>query len=422
MKRIITNLKMLYIKGAFHIILGTFATKFVAFFGSIFVVRLLSKQDYGLVGYVENIYSYALVFAGFGLSNAILRYVVISDKEKKGYYFHYVVKRSVLINVVISLIIIIANTFISYPDGFSEAKYLIPIISLLLPFQDLVNDGLYSLRALFMNKQFAYCSLIISLALILGRCLGAYSAGALGVISSRVIINAIFGLILLYLVKKTFVRGSASPLSKEERKDVNIYSVQYMITNGLWMLFMLNDVFILGLFCSNPEIVADYKVAYVLPGNISIFSNAIAIFISPYFTRHENDCSWVRKNYKRIYLFTALAVAVIVAVIYVFAEPLIVFLYGEVYVNILPLMRILLIAAFFNAGLRYMTSNLLAAMGQVKYNMVVSAIGMVAQIILDVLLVQWFQSIGIAMASCVVYLGMAVASLLIFYKKYYISK
>lgn len=415
----IDKIRQLYNKGAFHIIFGTFATKFVAFFGSIVVVRLLSKEDYGLVGYVENIYSYAFVIAGLGLANAVLRYVVIAPANRKKSYFNYIAKHSMVRNCVISAIIIVINFFVVYPEGFKEVKYLLPILALLLPFQDLVNDGLYSLRALFKNRQYALISFIVSASLILGRITGAIIDGSRGVIVSRVIINALFGIFLLLYVSRLFLPAEKEDLQKAEIREINTYSFQYMITNGLWMIFSLNDVFILGLFCSNPGVVADYKVAYVIPGNISIIANAIAVFISPYFTKNENNLFWIRKNFKKVYLINALILAVVTLALFLFAEPLIIFLYGEEYKNVVGLMRTLLIAAYCNAGLRYITANVLAAMGKIKYNMLISFGGMVAQIVLDIIFVQGYQAMGIAAASCMVYFFMAVMLLIIFLKEYF---
>ena len=110
------KLEKMYDTGAIHITAGTFATKFVAFFGSIVVVRLLDKSDYGVMCYVENIYSYAFIFAGLGLSNGILRYLVIAedDKEKKSYY-DYIIKRSILIDLTIAVIIFSSELLSLYP-------------------------------------------------------------------------------------------------------------------------------------------------------------------------------------------------------------------------------------------------------------------------------------------------------------------
>ena len=71
-----TLIKAVWEKGLFHILSGSFLTKIVGFFGSIFIVRVLSKQEYGILGYLENMYSYVFIIAGMGLSNAILRFVI----------------------------------------------------------------------------------------------------------------------------------------------------------------------------------------------------------------------------------------------------------------------------------------------------------------------------------------------------------
>lgn len=63
----------LYKAGMIHIFSGTFLLKVVSFFGTTFLVHILSKEEFGILGYMENIYGYAFILAGMGLSNAILR-------------------------------------------------------------------------------------------------------------------------------------------------------------------------------------------------------------------------------------------------------------------------------------------------------------------------------------------------------------
>ena len=412
----------LYATGALHITLGSFATKFVAFFGSIFVVRLLSKDQYGLLSYVENIYGYALVLAGLGLSYSILRYIIVVDKEKKATVFKYIIKRSLVINFILVLAILIVNFFNPYPEGFKDSIYLIPILSLLLPVQDLFNDGLYTLRATFKNREYAYWSTVVAFILIVGRIVGAIIYGVYGVVWSRVLINLIASIVLVFFCKKYLSFKDAKLLTSVEKSEINKYAVQYMITNGLWAIFMLNDLFILGNLISDASVIADYKVAYVLPGNLIIFSNASGIYVGPYFTKNEKDFKWIQRNYKKVFIASFAIVFAVALVISVFAGPLIHLLYGESYLNVVPLMRVLLIASVFNAGLRYTTANSLAAMGQIKYNMIISAIGLALQIILDVIMINIYQAMGVAISSCVVYLFMAVALFIVFYKKYYCSK
>ena len=88
-----TLIKAVWEKGLFHILSGSFLTKIVGFFGSIFIVRVLSKQEYGILGYLENMYSYVFIIAGMGLSNAILRVVILGkDINEKYSDFQYTVR------------------------------------------------------------------------------------------------------------------------------------------------------------------------------------------------------------------------------------------------------------------------------------------------------------------------------------------
>ena len=413
------KIKKLYASGAFHITIGSFVTKFVAFFGSIFVVRLLSKTDYGILQYVENLYSYALVLAGFGLPFAILRYVVLADKDKKSAYLDYAVWHAFLRDCIICFLILALNYFIKYPDSFQEAKIYVPVLAFLLPFQDMVTNGSYALRAIFRNKEYAYATCAVSIFLILGRIIGAKTFGLGGVVWSRLIINFVSASVFLIIIYHIYSRKSASGLSKKEIKEVNRYSFQYMISSGLWAIFMLNDTFLLSAITNNPAIVAEYKVAYVLPGNLSLISTAIGIYVAPYFTKNEDNKEWVKKNYTITSLVNGGAIGVIALLLMLFAEPLIEFIYGDAYLNIVPLMRALLFSAFINSGLRYVTANILSAMGKVRSNLIISIVGIILQIVLDLFLIPKFGAMGVAYSNCIVFISMTLALFYVYYRIYY---
>lgn len=415
------KISKLYSTGALHITVGSFATKFVAFFGSIVVIKLMSKEEYGLMGYVENIYSYAFLLASMGLSFAILRYLVITeDSREKKQYFSYIITRSITINVIVATIMCLVALVFIFPENYARAKYLVPVVALLLPFQDLVNEDLYTIRAFFKNKLYAYAAFITSSLLIIGRIVGAVIAGVDGVLWSRVLLNSLFAVLgIFYISKHYFIKEKVPPLPKPKRLIVNTYSIQYMITNGFWALFMLNDIFLIGTMLNNPAVLADYKVAYVFPGNISIFAAAIGIFVAPYFTKNENNKPWIRKYFKKVFIISSVVVGTVALIIAVFASPLIRLIYGEQYLNTLGLMRVLLVAAFLNSGVRFTIANLLASMGEIRYNMIVSVSGILIQVVLDIILIPTYGVMAVAISNCFVFGAMAIVLFFVFYYKFY---
>lgn len=412
--------RMLWEKGAFHILIGNFLTKFVVFFGSIFLVRVLSKESYGKLAYIENIYGYIYILAGMGLANSVLRFVVLAkEKDRELAYYKHAINQGTIFNVFFVIIIAIVGLFYPHPPQFMNTKWLIIAIAISLPFQFITEVNIFTLRAKFDNRRYAIAALISSTMLVAGKYIGALVWDVSGVILSIIIVSFSLAVVFTKTINKIYYNHiNPASISRSEQKRVKSYSIQYMITNGIWTLFMLNDIFLLGLLDGNPTTIAEYKVAYVLPGNLAILSGAIGIFVAPYFVKHENDFPWIRNNYLKVLIVSSGLIGSAAIFIMLFSSQIITLLYGANYINIVPVMRLLLISAFINSGLRFTTANLLSAMGQVKYNMIISFIGVILQVVVNFQVIPIFGVKGIAYTSIIVYTLMSLALFIIFAKKY----
>lgn len=393
-------------KGVFHIFAGSFLTKFVSFFASIVVVRILSKTDYGILSYYENLYSYFYLLAGYGLGNAVLRYVIISDSlsEKKS-ILSYCKWNGTKFNIFLVLIGMGFSFIYKHPAEFNDYRFFLIIILLFLPFQYITNLYIFNERAFYDNKNYALISFLYSSILIGFKVVGASIWQLFGALIAPLFIHVCFSICLDIFDKRRYFQNTVEqPIDNDKKKEINKYAIQYMITNGLWALFSLNSTFILGRTIGDAELLADYKIATILPGVISIVSTSIGIFIAPYFTKREasKDYNWVRSNWKKMMIFSLILMGFIVAFLFFIAPIAIKLVFGEKYSSSFPIMRLLLIAAFFDAGIRYPTANLLAAMNKIKYNMFVSFIGIVMQIILAILLSYKYSIIGIAISNILV--------------------
>ncbi len=406
-------------KGAFHIFLGSFITKFAAFFGSVFIVRVLTKEDYGILGYVENLFNYAYVLAGMGLVNALLRYVVLAkEKEGKLGYYRYVIRFSSIFNVILMAAAAVLFVFYPHPEKFASAQWLLPLLMLSLPFRSLFDNQNGLQRAMFDNKRYAFWGCLVSVNAVAVKFVLSWLFGIEGAVVSTIAVYAVFaGVLALYIHRIYFTGVMPTPLDRPQKREVNKYSIQYMITNSIWTIFMLNDVFLLGQLTGNAALVADYKVAYVLPANLSLISASIGVFVAPYFVKHETEPAWIKRTYGKVFGVSALLIGLAAAVLFICAQPIISLLYGENYITTVPVMRVLLIAAFINTALRYTNANLLAAMGHIRPNMLVSLAGVLLQIGINVFMIPAFGVMGVAWTSVMVYAGMAVALMLVFWRK-----
>ena len=104
---------------------------------------------------------------------------------------------------------------------------------------------------------------------------------------------------------------------------------------------------------------------------------------------------------------------------FVLAKPIILLLYGQQYLNVIPLMQVLLVASFFNNGLRQTLANILSAVGKQVVNLIIAGVGIVLQITLDIIIIPKYGGIGLAWASSIVYFFMGISLLIIVYKNFY---
>lgn len=407
-------------KGFFHIFAGSFFSKVVSYFGSIVVVRILTKYEYGTLSYIENIGGYFYVFAGMGLSYALIRYVILGKtRQEKFNYFFYCVKNGFLFNMIVLIASYVFNTIYNHPADYASYTWLIYINILGIPFQYITDNCLANERASFGNKNYAVMSFLLVFSIISGKIISGIAFGLSGVVIAQVLTYFVIAFIYYNIEKKRFYKNlAAEKINRNKIKEINIYSIQYMITNGLWSIFMLNDTFLLGRFCT-PDVLADYKVAYTLPGLIALAASAIGTFTGPFFVKYEDDKNWIKSNFKKLLAINVIIMGSICSILVIFAEFAVYILYGASYVNIVPIMRILLLASFFNNGLRYIVANTLASMGKVKYNMQCSMGGIIIAFLINLFMIPKFGAIGAAVTSCVVYLLMGIYLTAQFIRLYY---
>ena len=157
-----SGLKNLLKNGFFHILTGNFLNKAIVMISSIVVVRIIDKETYADITYVDNIYSYISLASGLGMSSALLKFCSADqDKEVDKAYMNYSLKVGGTFELAISFVLCVLMAFmdIPYPGArtFAWALVLHPFISYL------VTTGSIYMRTQLENKKYAYVGLAKSL-------------------------------------------------------------------------------------------------------------------------------------------------------------------------------------------------------------------------------------------------------------------
>ena len=65
-QELMSKIRWIIDKGAVHILGTNVVNKVLSFFTNIFIVRFLTKSEYGIFGYANNIISFFLLVSGLG--------------------------------------------------------------------------------------------------------------------------------------------------------------------------------------------------------------------------------------------------------------------------------------------------------------------------------------------------------------------
>lgn len=395
----IENLKILIDKGLFHIFGTNVINSGIAFITNILIVKFLTKSDYGVFSYANNALSIFSLMTGLGISSGLLQFCSEQrNKTEKAAFFRFGFKLGISFNIILGLGIWIYGNFAHI--AIRESAQYIKLLMFLPVFE--LGYSLFTiiLRTKKENKQYSLLLNFNSITYSALSCLGAVIAGIPGTIIGRYVSFSCSIIIGVYFCRsdiKSIIE--AGVLEKIKKKEIVKYSTVCCASNSISQLLYLLDVYLIGVYIGDSSIVASYKTATLIPTALTFIPSGIMVFIYPYFAEHNKDWEWIVKQMKRLFKILAVINIIISLGLFLFAPIIIKILWGDSYMDSLVPLRILSVNYFFLSTIRIPCGNILAMLRKVKVNLYISIISGVANIILDIWLIQKLGSNGAAFAT-----------------------
>lgn len=401
--------------GFFHVLVGNLFSKAIRFAASVAIVHILDKNVYGVWSYVNNIYHIILLFDGLGIVSGILQYCSREAKDNSRFEFlKFGLRFGLFFNVVISVISFLIFLYIplSVPESrkFLLALSFVPMIRIVYSLLEVY------LRSLLLNKKYGililsnsiiYCIVSVILTYIIG-------IGGLIIAEYSVILSGLFTAFYLLRNHRSYFKNVHRKIAAVvNKKAVISFSFTASLANIISSLLYLIDLFMIGLLIADTKIIASYNVSTVIPYNLNIIPLSVMIFVYPYFAKKAHDLIWLKHNYKKLILYMFILNIILSAFLMIFAEPLIVLMFGSKYIDSIPVFRVLIIGYLIAATFRIPQGNLIAATGNVKANLLITIISGVVNIVLVYIFITFIGPIGAAYATLVVFVLSSVLSYII---------
>ena len=368
------------------------------------IVRVLTKAEYGEYGYIMNCFGMLSILGDLGFNCAAMQCCNESyqDPTKRDTYFVHGYIRGIAFSLVTCVAILLSPYF--YPFQSHEAAKITQWLCL-LPLLQTTNTFLsVNLRIRMENSRYALINVFQSIATYLVILPASYWIGIKGAVLSEYIINFLVILFSVIISRKSLrFTPVFSVISKSERKTFFRLAFGSQLNNGVYKALTLLDVFLIGIFVADSEIISSYKVATTIPLALAFIPSALAIYIVPFFSRNRTNISWTRRNYYKLILLSGLGNFFITIGLIALSPYLIPLIFGSQYADAVTCFCILMVGYFFSATFSVVSANIIYTQRKVRTNIIITALSGFASCVLNVLLIPWLGPIGASLAATLVH-------------------
>ena len=338
-----SEIKGQVISGVKWTTVGTIVNALAALLKIAILARFLEKTDFGLMALVTFVIGFMNLFNDMGLTSAILYKQQISKKEYASLYW-----LNAGFSIVLYAILYFGAPLVSGFYNEPELDILIPLLGLNL----LISAGGRMYKTIeYKQLLFKWITLFEILAAILSLLFAVYLAiegyGVLSLVYSAILQYAVQNLLYFILGMKKY--GMLFHFRFVETKPflkIGMYQVGGQVINYFNRDI---DILLIGKFF-NAEILGGYSLAKQLIFRPAQILNPILVKVAtPALAKFQDQLEQLKKNYLHlIHIVSKLNIAVYLLVI-VFAPFLVQILYGNEYIELTALVRILSVYMIFRA-------------------------------------------------------------------------
>ena len=368
---------------------------------SILLARGLGPEGKGIYTLAILFPTLIVTFSNLGLGPATVYYVA-QDK----YPLKSVFSSNTLMSLLLGIVGILAGLLLAaifpteiFPEVPRTTLYLaLTLVPLNLFLSQVGTQILLGTRRI---RDFNTAAILSSLSFLVLLVIAIVSlgAGVPGAVWANVMSSALM-CVLLFIWIRRIVGGISLQIARDYLRDALDYGLKTYLGNVIGFLNYRIELFILG-FLMPAAALGFYSVAVGLAERLWLVSQSAATLIFPVISAEKDEQK--RNEFTPIISRNVLLITLIGAIVLFFLSPwLIVLLYSQSYLPTVQLFRILLPGIVFLSASRVLANDI-AGRGKPLLNTYVGGLGLVVQVILNLVLISKIGVAGSAWATSISY-------------------
>lgn len=346
-------------RGGISVFISTGFVKLSAAILAIVVVRLMTKENYGILAYALSIYGVGIVISGVGGQYSLLRFgSLLSSQLQKKEYYNLTMISGVKNSAVLSVIVILFAFLPIHPPG--SFWYIVMVGISLISFFVIELQRSY-FRILNLNRVYSRVNEVYSITLLMAVVFATWLFGGYGYIAAYVFIPVI---VFLVYNRDHITFNSEQKLSK----DYWIYGIHTSLSSVANQIIFSVAPFLLGVLEAPESDIADFKVATIIPFNLLTLPGILMITDFNFLSKNYLDGERLIDYYKSYIKVIIPVTTVIFIPLIVWGESVIHFLFGEAYIGCYDYYVLFMIATYITFFFRNPLGNILLAVGKASWN------------------------------------------------------
>jgi O-antigen/teichoic acid export membrane protein len=388
-----TSTKQTVIKNTFWLFVSEASGRLLKIGLIVYAARVLGANGWGVFSYAMSIGSLMMIFSDIGIGNLLTREIIKKNQDYKSF-----ASSASFIKIVISFISAILILFISpYLSNIKGANILFPMIAITLFFGSITDLCLSINRASEKMEKEMIVKFIMNTSIIVLGILLLIIKPEPESIAIAYAIGSIIGFIIILLIIKNDIKKIFSKINIKTIMIVLKTSIPFAIIGLIANIMSNTDIYMLGIWKNATEIGLYSSVQRIQQFTL-IIPSMIATAIFPIMSKLANNDNDKFKTITEQSISIVFLIGIPIALGgMILADQIIPLIFGLGYINAIPILQILILILIFSFPFTLL-SNAIFAYNKQKSLILVYLLGMIINIILNILLIPKFGAIGASLS------------------------
>ncbi|MDQ2052048.1 oligosaccharide flippase family protein [Natronolimnohabitans sp. A-GB9] len=375
----------------------------------VLLARLLGPDEYGLLFLAISVFSTVGIFSKLGIAKSGARYVSEYKEQRPDqlpHIFRTVLAFNVAAIVIVAVVMAVGHRQIATILEEPDLTPLLLLGALYLAFEALATYVRLMLQGLEEIKFSATvhaidrgCRFVFAIGFVV------LGFGAIGALVGYILAFALVTVIGLGTIYVRYYRDHAAAPSIEDGlpRRIGEYSVPLTATSTANVLDKEVDTVLVGFFL-NPVAVSYYVISKQVIQFVETPATALGFTLSPTYgaQKANGNVDGAARIYETALSNTLLLYIPIAAGLALVAEPALKLVFGDEYLNAVPVLQVLAFYAVLQS-ITKLTSNGLDFLGRARERAIVKGTTAVMNVGLNIVLIPTIGVVGAAVATVVTY-------------------